>query len=291
VDPRYLVACDGCRRHYDVTGVAPGARFACECGHSVVARHRAAHTPRALRCSNCGGNLRDQAKKCDYCQAEVTLEERRLTSVCPSCFARMAEDARFCMECGVAVEVHLPDAPAVGSACPRCRAAMHPRTVDGAPLLECTSCGGFWMEPPHFDFVCRRARNEPRIGSGPAPLLIERPPDPLGHAYLPCPECEDFLVRKNFGGTSGVVIDVCRNHGVWLDHGELPRIVRWIREGNDPNGEVVRPGPALPRGGGEGLDLEARTARIRSRRSLRAGGLGGVLGVLGEIFGGDLFDL
>jgi Zn-finger nucleic acid-binding protein len=37
--------------------------------------------------------------------------------------------------------------------------------------------------------------------------------------------------RMNFAGCSGVVIDWCRNHGTWLDHSELPRIIEFIRSG------------------------------------------------------------
>jgi Zn-finger nucleic acid-binding protein len=37
--------------------------------------------------------------------------------------------------------------------------------------------------------------------------------------------------RQNFGRVSGVVLDVCRGHGVWFNHGELTRIVEFIRGG------------------------------------------------------------
>jgi len=37
--------------------------------------------------------------------------------------------------------------------------------------------------------------------------------------------------RKNFGRISGVLIDECNKHGVWLDAGELAKIQHFIADG------------------------------------------------------------
>ena len=37
--------------------------------------------------------------------------------------------------------------------------------------------------------------------------------------------------RFNFAGCSGVILDVCKPHGVWFDADELRRIVEFIRGG------------------------------------------------------------
>jgi len=37
--------------------------------------------------------------------------------------------------------------------------------------------------------------------------------------------------RNNFAKTSGVVVDICRDHGVWFDADELPAIIEFIRKG------------------------------------------------------------
>ena len=49
--------------------------------------------------------------------------------------------------------------------------------------------------------------------------------------YRPCPECSVFLLRHHYGRRGGIVIDVCRKHGIWFDAEELPRILDWIRRG------------------------------------------------------------
>jgi len=44
----------------------------------------------------------------------------------------------------------------------------------------------------------------------------------------PCPICGRHMQVEQF---SGVPIDVCRDHGLWLDVGELPTILAQARSG------------------------------------------------------------
>jgi Zn-finger nucleic acid-binding protein len=37
--------------------------------------------------------------------------------------------------------------------------------------------------------------------------------------------------RQNFGGASGVIIDLCAKHGIWFDAGELPRVLEFVESG------------------------------------------------------------
>lgn len=37
--------------------------------------------------------------------------------------------------------------------------------------------------------------------------------------------------RMNFARCSGVIVDVCKNHGTWFDREELSRIIQFIRGG------------------------------------------------------------
>jgi Zn-finger nucleic acid-binding protein len=52
-----------------------------------------------------------------------------------------------------------------------------------------------------------------------------------GPLYRPCPTCSQVMNRRNYGGTSGVVIDTCKIHGSWFDADELARVIAWIRTG------------------------------------------------------------
>ena len=49
--------------------------------------------------------------------------------------------------------------------------------------------------------------------------------------YIPCPKCAKLMNRVNFAKSSGVIVDVCKSDGVWLDRGELQRVVGFIDGG------------------------------------------------------------
>jgi len=209
-----------------------GSRVRCECAEVLVVEPRRAHVPRPMKCGRCGGPLAADASKCGYCDGEITLEERRLSDVCPKCFARLLAGARFCMECGVEIAPQALRAVAVGAACPRCRGGLRSRSIGAESFVECTACAGLWVGQEVLERICAKTDLQELVGQALRGVPPSRPVDPSeGRAYLPCPTCTDLMVRRNFGGSSGVLVDVCRGHGVWLDHRELERILEFVRKG------------------------------------------------------------
>ena len=229
---RVLIACRTCGRQYDVTGMAVGSRVRCECGLSLTVEAQRPRQPRPLKCGHCGGKLRDAARKCDYCGAEITLEERGLSGVCPVCYARLLDGARFCMECGVEIAPQALRAIREGTVCPRCKGTLRSRSVGTTALVECGNCAGIWLAAQELDRICEKADVESLVRQHLAQLVPENPVMPTGGVtYIPCPTCGQLMNRKNFGQRSGVIVDICKPHGVWLDHRELERIVDFVREG------------------------------------------------------------
>jgi Zn-finger nucleic acid-binding protein len=49
--------------------------------------------------------------------------------------------------------------------------------------------------------------------------------------YVRCPVCGTTMNRKAFGRISGVVVDVCKAHGVWFDAGELAEVLAFVERG------------------------------------------------------------
>ena len=54
---------------------------------------------------------------------------------------------------------------------------------------------------------------------------------PGGRMYVKCPTCKVVMNRRLFATGSGIVVDVCRQHGMFFDGGELPAIVQFVMEG------------------------------------------------------------
>jgi Zn-finger nucleic acid-binding protein len=229
----------------------------------------------ALRCPSCGAAAREGDRACAHCGS--LLATRR----CVVCFALSPRDAEKCLRCGALLPAEALNA--VPGTCPDCKAGFVARQAGVAGFSECPRCGGLFLARASFDAVVQdaAAREQARaLDAGP-----ERAAPEHGFHYRPCPVCRKFMNRSNFGGGSGVIVDVCGHHGAFLDRGELTRIVDFVEKGG---WEKVRKREIL-RMEEEAAALESRK-RAASNLSLGAPtgegeGLARVLQVLSSFFG------
>ena len=135
--------------------------------------------------------------------------------------------SRFCPHCGARADTSRLE-PTPDYRCPRCGATLQAISVAGTPLKQCPRCGGLWVGAEMFERICADRESQ-------AAALGLRPPVTVsaeqGVAYLKCPQCSQLMSRKNFAQRSGVIIDMCRSHGIWFDRDELRRIIEFIRAG------------------------------------------------------------
>jgi Zn-finger nucleic acid-binding protein len=238
---RLLVACPDCHRQYDASGWSPGTRFRCHCGAVVTVQSPQGHDAAVVRCSSCGAPRESGATACTHCGCDFTLREQDLDTVCPHCLALVSHFGKFCHHCGTPV---CPE-PLAGNrsewSCPACGpgAALNHRQVGDVPLLECSRCAGFWVATDVFARLVDKASHDalgqdwqmqPR-GDGHAAEVSSSLEDGRGWAYRKCPACGVLMVRRNYAHGSGVIIDVCKQHGAWFDTDELARILQWVRAG------------------------------------------------------------
>jgi len=189
---------------------------------------------KVFHCSACGAPVGEQSGVCRHCDSPLSLRDRDLDRVCRACGQRMANDAAYCASCGAAVpEQAITPLPA-RTACPRCDGALQRRDfatdAGGSTLIECAACGGLWLAPAVFDHLCRRIEAAAAAWSGLNAKPKPAAPETLVR-YLACPDCGDRMTRRNWGGDSGVVVDLCRPHGLWFDPGELARVLDFLRRG------------------------------------------------------------
>jgi Zn-finger nucleic acid-binding protein len=132
-----------------------------------------------------------------------------------------------CSACGRELGLE-PVGDADARSCPSCQKPLESFRGTGGDLLDCAGCGGQFVEHELL-----RSLFEAREVTGLAvPRRIRRASLEFAKVrYVPGPGCKQLMNRKNFGGSSGVILDVCREHGVWLDHAELEKVLRFIESG------------------------------------------------------------
>lgn len=229
-----LIACDNCHAQYDVSGVVADT-VTCRCGQTLQNRRLTPVDAEIVRCGACGAQVAGDATECSYCGSAIR-REGDLSLICPECFARNSEDSRFCTACGVAFRPEPLCVDGHELPCPACDVLMPPSQVGGVGLNECRQCNGLWVPGDHFDALVRRAteaRRKADTSDAPptAPRVQGGNPAHKRVQYRKCPECQGFMQRRNYRRSSGVVIDVCREHGTWLDADELEEIAGFILSG------------------------------------------------------------
>jgi Zn-finger nucleic acid-binding protein len=105
-------------------------------------------------------------------------------------------------------------------------------TVGPVTLGECPACGGVWVDAPSFESLCRDREKQAGVLGAARPLnAAAAGSGGAGLTYRPCPECRQLMNRVNFAKCSGVVLDVCKPHGVWFDVDELRSVVAFLSAG------------------------------------------------------------
>jgi len=232
-----------------------------------------------LNCPNCGAAISSEAPQCQYCESKLA------TVACPACFGMLFIGSKHCPHCGAAAVAATATSLSVLK-CPRCAVDMSSVMIGSSPVRECNQCEGLWLDTVIFQLICAD-REHQSIVLGDA-LSTAGHHAPVAHdeqvRYIPCPHCKQLMNRINFANCSGVVVDVCKQHGTWFDRDELRQIVEFIRGGGmELSREKVTHELELQK---EKLRTEAATISYRSTTitySLddeRLGGLSAARGLL-----------
>lgn len=223
-----IISCPQCHLKYDVRAYRPGSSVRCHCGSDLKVP---AHEVSTVRCPSCGGTVDASANRCFFCQSLLTAK------LCPTCGRGVREDAKFCDGCGQSLQSYnLPSLQQTTHQCPRCQEPLFSQTVGGYPVEVCDACMGLWIEHGVIDHIYNDA---PKGLTPHRPLPLpqtssEQAAGPKPKAYIPCPDCGKMMNPQNYGVRSGVIIDVCRDHGVWFDTDELNKILQFHANGGRP---------------------------------------------------------
>jgi Zn-finger nucleic acid-binding protein len=215
---------------------------------------------------------------------------------CTNCTAPLPPKSFICAYCGAMNDVDLgalgeftKGKPVMDRICPRCDIPLRSvdLKLDGPFYIErCEKCFGMFFDTGELAAFLKKTV-APAVATDFSKIdeinkIIGE--DFLKIEYAKCPVCRELMHRQNYGARSGVIIDSCRAHGLWLDGGELKRIVEWKKAG----GELIDADRAL-----NALEEkkrrreEAKTEAARGYTAYAAGDSGGG-GNDGTIAGGTI---
>jgi Zn-finger nucleic acid-binding protein len=164
-------------------------------------------------CINCGAPLTGNLLVCQYCNTRQDVD--------------LAIISRYTVE-----------KPGSDRICPRCHIPL--QVVDlrlgGKFYIErCEDCLGLFFDPGELEALLDKTVTHvyeiDRQRLDEIQNVKRACEYPLG--YIDCPVCKKLMNRINFGSRSGVIADKCRDHGLWLDGGELRQILEWVKAGGD----------------------------------------------------------
>lgn len=179
---------------------------------------------KTINCPMCGASISTDSPQCAFCEARLA------TISCPKCFALMFLGSRHCPHCG-APAASGQEISAAGKRCPRCRVDLAVVTLGDTNLLECATCFGLWLDASTFEKICADREQQSAVMGAVSFQSSDHAVQPTRVSYVPCPECQQLMNRANFAHCSGVIIDLCKKHGIWFDRDELSRIIEFISDG------------------------------------------------------------
>lgn len=166
-----------------------------------------------MNCTSCGAPLPPKSNVCRYCETRNETDLRAL---------KARRTGRGASE----------------RPCPRCRQPLQSERIALAGPVEldrCTKCHGIFFDPGELEAVLESpgaAGTEIDLERLDAIVREETPGnDYRDVTYVPCPDCGELMHRKSYGARAGVIVDRCTLHGVWLDGGELRRLLEWSKAG------------------------------------------------------------
>lgn len=181
---------------------------------------------KSLHCPNCGASVSPDCVWCTYCRSVLSATS------CPRCFAPAFAGMAYCTDCGTAIDRSVV-AEKKNLLCPKCAIPMNHVLVGDIPLCECGTCSSLWLDTVTFNALCEENSDQESVLAYDRPMTTttKGETEQVPWKYRPCPECGELMIRKNFLGCSGIIVDFCKKHGTWFEYRELQRIVQFIQSG------------------------------------------------------------
>ena len=164
---------------------------------------------------------------------------------CNSCSAPLPANINLCTYCNVRndVDLHGKHNYSIKTRqsdriCPHCDKSLQTVKLDlsGPFYIErCKTCFGLFFDPGEIETLLENSVS--RVFDINLKLIKSINKDRYNKnqpvKYVKCPVCRVLMNRVNFGHRSGVIIDQCKKHGIWVDNGEITHLMEWKKAGGE----------------------------------------------------------
>lgn len=163
---------------------------------------------------------------------------------CSSCSAPLPANVNLCRYCGIRNDVDLQGrldyrvrTGAIDRICPNCETPLQTVELDlkGSDLLieRCSDCYGLFLDRGEIETLLDHSVSEVFDINTRHITNINKDRYRKGQKirYIKCPVCSVLMNRVNYGRRSGVIVDECRIHGIWLESGEITHLMEWKKAG------------------------------------------------------------
>ena len=163
---------------------------------------------------------------------------------CSSCSAPLPANVNLCCYCGTRNDVDLQGrlnyrvrTREYERTCPNCENPLQTIELDlGDSFLlieRCSTCYGLFLDRGEIETLLQHSVSEVFDINLRQLCNInkDRYHEEQKIRYVKCPVCSVLMNRVNYGRRSGVVVDECKIHGIWLDSGEITHLMEWKKAG------------------------------------------------------------
>ena len=245
--------CKKCHLNYDSLNLAVGKKFQCMCGEWNQVRSILVPEPALPQklCSSCFSSIASELARCSQCHADLNATGNSAGNSAGSPVDSHSPSKHSCPACGEGARlgvIRFNDPEFSIERCASCLAmwvdktqfaiflsAAKTRLFSRINSKETAAAGTVEAEAAVTSAVKSSQNLKSKLsGSSETSKNSEDGTNTSHHKvpyYKKCPYCKDLLGRENFGSSSGVIIDACHIHGVWLDAPELGKIFNFVANG------------------------------------------------------------
>lgn len=153
---------------------------------------------------------------------------------CPHCNKPTADIGKNCVHCGRALREETERSYSEPLVCPHCNIRTEIIVLSGVALDYCYRCSGIWFDRGEIKTFQNALMDKHLSDSMKSALRDLAVPSPHLNRpdYLHCPVCSQVMNHRTFAGVSGIVLDRCPIHGIWMEQTDLVEILEMIDSDN-----------------------------------------------------------